>query len=89
MKLSLNRYRYVSQIPIHVCANYEPLCVCVLVHACVHVCVCVCVCVCTYVCVYIRTCEFKYPIQYVKIYYSSGTFDTHSSLVIFDKHLVW
>ena len=32
---------------------------------------------------------FKYPIQYVKIYRSSGTFDTHSSLVIFDEHLVW
>ena len=32
---------------------------------------------------------FKYSIQYVKIYRSSGTFDTHSSLVIFDEHLVW
>ena len=73
MKLSLYRYRYVSQIPTHVCAIYVPLCTCVLVR--------VCVCVC------IRTCEFKYPIKYVKIYHSSGTFDTHSSLAIFDKHL--
>ena len=95
MKLSLYRYRYVSQIPTRVCANYVPLCVCVLVHACVCMCVCVCmrvrvcVCVCTYVCVYICTCEFKYPIEYVKIYRSSGTFDTHSSLVIFGEHLVW
>ena len=66
-------------------------CVCVHVCVCVHACacVCVCVCVCTYVCVYICTCEFKYPIEYVKIYRSSGTFDTHSSLVIFGEHLVW
>ena len=65
-----------------VCANYVPLCVCVLAH--------VCVCVRVYIrCVYIRTCEFKYPIEYVKIYRSCGTFDTHSSLVIFDEHLVW
>ena len=49
-----------------------------------------CVCVRVYIrCVYIRTREFKYPIEYVKIYRSSGTFDTHSSLVIFDEHLVW
>ena len=82
MKLTLNRYRYVSQIPTRVCANSVPLCVCVLAH----VCVCVRVYIC---CVYIRTCEFKYPIEYVKIYRSSGTFDTHSSLVIFDEHLVW
>ena len=63
------------------------------------VCVCVCVCACARVracmraCVYARThihtCEFKSPIEYVKIYCSSGTFDTHSSLAIFDKHLVW
>ena len=44
-------------------------------------------CVCARVC--IRTCEFKCPIEYVKIYRSSGTFDTHSSLAIFDEHLVW
>ena len=87
MKLSLYRYQYVSQIPTRVCANYVPLCVCV--HVCVCLCVCVCVCVYTYVCVYIHTCEFKYPIEYVKIYRSSSTFDTHSSLVIFDEHLVW
>ena len=94
MKLSLNRYQCASQIPTHVCAIYVPLCVCVLVRVCVCVCVCVCecvcVCVCVYnVCVYIRTCEFKCPIEYVKIYRSSGTFDTYSSLVIFDEHLVW
>ena len=75
MKLSLNRYRYVSQIPTRVCANYVPLCVCVLAH----------VRMCVYIrCVYIRTCEFKYSIEYVKIYRSSGTFDTHSSLMIFE-----
>ena len=39
MKLSLYRYRYVSQIPTHVCAIYVPLCACVLVRA--RVCVCV------------------------------------------------
>ena len=93
IKLSLYQYRYVSQIPTCVCANYVPLCICVLVHACVcvcvYVCVYVCVCVCVCVCVYIRTCEFKCPIEYVKIYRISGTFDTHSSLVIFDEHLVW
>ena len=77
MKLSLYRYRYVSQIPTHVCAIYVPLCACVLVRA--RVCVCACVC----------TCEFKCPIEYVKIYRSSGTIDTHSSLAIFDEHLVW
>ena len=33
--------RYVSQIPTRVCANYVPLCVCVLVHKCARVCVCV------------------------------------------------
>ena len=75
------------------------LCVCVCVrvcaHACVHVYVCVCVCmfvrvcVCTYVCVYLCTCEFMCPIECVKIYRSSGTFDTHSSLTFFDEHLVW
>ena len=50
MKLSLNRYRYASQIPTHVCAIYVPLCVCALVHACV--CVCVCVCVYIRLCIY-------------------------------------
>ena len=77
MKLSLYRYQYVSQIPTHVCAIYVPLCACVLVRtpACV--------------CVYICTCEFKCPLEYVKIYRSSGTIDTHSSLAIFDEHLVW
>ena len=35
MKLSLYRYRYVSQIPTHVCAIYVPLCACVLVRVCV------------------------------------------------------
>ena len=82
MKLSLNRYRYVSQIPTRVCANYVPLCVCMLAHV-------RCVCVRVYIrCVYICTREFKYPIEYVKIYRSSDTFGTHSSLVIFDEHLV-
>ena len=89
MKLSLYRYRYVSQIPTRVCAICVPLCACVLVCACVCVRACVRVCVCTYICVYMHTCEFKCPIEYVKIYCSSGTFDTHSSLAIFDKHLVW
>ena len=72
MKLSLYRYRYVSQIPTHVC-------VC---HLCAFVRMCACACVC------IRSFEFECPIEYVKIYCSSGTFDTHSSLAIFDEHLV-
>ena len=71
IKLSLCRYRYVSQIPTRVCAIYVPLCACVLVRVCIH------------------TCEFKCPIEYVKIYRSSGTFDTHSSLGIFEENLVW
>ena len=49
-------------------------------------CLCAHVCLCARVC--IRTCEFKCPIEYVKIYRGSGTFDTHSSLAIFDEHLV-
>ena len=60
-------------------AIYLSLCICVLVHACV----------CVHTSVYICTCEFKFPIEYHKIYHSSGTFDTHSGLVIFDEHLVW
>ena len=36
MKLSLYRYRYVSQIPTRVCAIYVPLCACVLVCVCVY-----------------------------------------------------
>ena len=70
MKLSLYRYRYISQIPTHVCANYVPLCVCVLVHACVclcmhvymHVCACVrvCVCVCVYICLCVHTSVYTY-----------------------------
>ena len=54
--------------------------VCAFVRACVYVCMCVrvCVCVCVRVCVCV-----------VKIYCSSGTFDTHSSLAIFDEHFVW
>ena len=52
-----------------------------------HLCAFVRMCASARVC--IRTCEFKCPIEYVKIYRSSGTFDTHSSLAIFDEHLVW
>ena len=64
------------------------MCVCAYVCcASVHVCVYVCVCVCVHTSVYICTCEFKCPIEYVNIYRSSGTFDTHSSRVIFDEHL--
>ena len=47
------------------------------------------VCVCVHTSVYIRICELKCPIEYDKIYHSSGTLDTHSGLVIFDEHLVW
>ena len=74
MKLSLYRYQYVSQIPTRACAIYVFWCICVLVHMCVCVCMCICVCVCVCVCVhtsvhvYIHTCEFKCPIEYVRIY---------------------
>ena len=56
------------------------LCACaVYAHACA--CICVCGCVCVYIC----TSEFKSP----KISHGSGTFNKHSSLAIFDEHLVW
>ena len=45
---------------------------------------CVGECVCAY-----TSAHVKCPIQYVKIYRSSGTFDTPLSLAIFDKDLVW
>ena len=49
----------------------------------------VCVCVCGYVCVYIIYAQVSSSLlEYVKIYHRSGTFNKHSSLAIFDKHLV-
>ena len=50
-------------------------------------CVCVCVCVDTTVYTFIRTGEFKSP----RVCQETGvvrTFNKHSSLAIFDKHLV-
>ena len=68
-------YPYASQIPT--------LCLC-------HVCACVCVCVP----VWIRLCICIYAqvssslLEYVKIYHRSRTLNKHSSLAIFDKHLL-
>ena len=53
---------------------YVPLCMCV----------CVCVCVCVHMSVYIQA-----HVSSSVLYRSNVTFDTHSSLVIFDEHLVW
>ena len=85
MKLSLYQYIDIYHRSLLMCV--PSMCLCAYVCLCMRV--CIRVCVCTYVCVYLRTCEFKYPIEYVKIYRSSGTFDTHSSMAIFDEHLVW
>ena len=77
MKLSL--YQYINMYHRSLLVCVPSMCLCAYVHACVHACVCVCVCVCVYIrlCILIRLCEFKYPIEYVKIYRSSGAFDTH------------
>ena len=72
-------FRYISQIP--------SLCLC---RVCARMCLCAsartraCVCVDTSVYIYICTSELKSP----KIYHMSGTFNKHSSLAIFDEHLV-
>ena len=73
-------YRYVSQIP--------SLCLCcVCARTCLHnVCVCVCVCVCVDTLVYIYT-QVTRVCQDIP-HHMSGTFNKHSSLAIFDKHLV-
>ena len=50
---------------------------------------CVRVCVCGYVCLYIIYAQVSSSLlEYVKIYHRSGTFNKHSSLTIFDGHLV-
>ena len=75
-----------------VCVPSMCLCAHVCLYMCMRVCVRVCVCVraCVGVCARIYThVSSKALLEYVKIYHSSGTFDSHSSLAIFDKHLVW
>ena len=47
-----------------------------------------CICVCVDTSVYIYTQVSSSLLEYVKIYHTSGTFNKHSSLAIFDKHLV-
>ena len=71
-------YRYVSQI--------SSLCLCrVSARACLRM----CVCVDTSVHTYIHTSEFKSPKVCQDIpHHMSGTFNKHSSLAIFDEHLV-
>ena len=47
-----------------------------------------CVCVCVDTSVYIYAQVSSSLLKYVKIYHMSGTFNRHSSLAIFDEHLV-
>ena len=70
-------YRYVLQI--------SSLCLC---RVCARTCLRVCVCVCVNTSVYIYAQVSSSLLKYVKIYHMSGTFNKHSSLAIFDKHLV-
>ena len=49
---------------------------------------CVCVCVWIRLCIHIYTQVSLSLLKYVKIYHMSGTFNKHSSLAIFDEHLV-
>ena len=72
-------YRYVLQIP--------SLCLC-RVCARTHVPACVCVCVCVDTSMHIYAQVSSSLLGYVKIYHMSGTFNKHSSLAIFDEHLV-
>ena len=67
------------------------VCVCVCVCASVRVRVCVCgVCgVCVDMFMYMRAQVSSSHLVYVKIYHMSGTFNNHSSLEVFDEHLVW
>ena len=51
---------------------------------CVYMSACVCLHRSVYICAHISSSV----LEYVKIYCSSGTFDKHSNLSIFDKHLV-
>ena len=68
-------YQYVLQIPT--------LCLC---HVCAHMCMHMCVCVDTSVYIYAQVSSSL--LEYVKIYHKSDTFNKHSSLAIFDEHLV-
>ena len=70
---------HIDRLPYRYVSQISSLCLC-------RVCACTCLrmCVYEYICVYIRTSLLKY----VKIYHMSGTFNKHSSLTIFDEHLV-
>ena len=61
------------------------VCACA-VYAHAHACICVCVCVDTSAYIYAQVSSSL--LKYVKIYHISGTFNKHSSLAIFDEHLV-
>ena len=67
-------YRYVSQIP-SLCLCY--VCACTCLHN-------VCVCVDTIVYIYTQVTRVCQDIPH----HMSGTFNKHSSLAIYDKHLV-
>ena len=68
-------YQYVLQIPT--------LCLC---RVCAHMYMRMCVCVDTSVYIYAQVSSSL--LEYVRIYHKSGTFNKHSSLAIFDEHLV-
>ena len=53
-----------------------------------HTCACICVCVCVDASVYIYAQVSSSLLEYVKIYHKSDTFNKHSSLAIFNEHLV-
>ena len=72
---------------------------CICTYVCVCLCVRVCECACVRVCgvcgvcvdmfLYMRAQVSSSHLVYVKIYHMSGTFNNHSSLEVFDEHLVW
>ena len=79
---TVSRHETITE-SISICITDPYSCVCQLVRMCACACVCACVCVC--VCVHTSV--------YTYAHVSSSTRYTavvvHSSLVIFDEHLVW
>ena len=75
-------YPYASQIPTLCLCRVHPVCA----HMCMRMCVCVPVWIRLCICIYAQVSSSL--LEYVKIYHRSRTLNKHSSLAIFDKHLL-